>query len=510
MKNLEDLLSNVPSLDIIGPKDISINSLQFEIEEVVEKTMFFGIIVSDIDGYQFIDKAIEMGANVIVCEIVPEEINRQVTYIKVENILLTLSLIASNYYGHPTKRLKMIGVTGTNGKTSTATLLYQIFKKLGYKVGLLSTVVNKVNDIEISTAYTTPYPTEVQRLCKMMVEKNCEYCFMELSSHGIHEKRASGTHFAGAVFTNITHDHVDYHGSFEEYLRVKKSFLDSIDEDGFVLGNIDNPHSNEILADVSATLKTVSLQNDKADFFCKILKNQLNGLAIELNGQTLQLQLRAEYNAYNVLSAYATAVLLGENPSRLMEILPQLSPIDGRFDYMESVNGVIGIIDFAHTPDAFLNLYETVQELKTQKLISIIGCGGDRDKGKRSQMTKLAYEQSDFLIITADNPRTEDPAQIIDDMLSGLPPNAPNVKVIWDREAAIKFACTLTNKGDIILLMGKGHESYQEVMGVKHPWSDKETLKELMELSHVQRPMSVKLRKASVSGFKGAVSDLLV
>lgn len=488
MKNLEKLLRNVPILAIIGSKDIAIDSLQFDIEKVEKKTMFFGIIVSDINAYQFIEKAIDMGANTIVCEVIPEEINEQVTYIKVENILLTLSLIASNYYGNPTKQLKMIGVTGTNGKTSTATLLYQIFRKLGHNVGLLSTVVNKVNDLEIPTYYTTPYPTEVQRICKMMVDANCEYCFMELSSHGIHEKRAAGIHFAAGIFTNITHDHVDFHGSFEKYLRVKKSFLDSIDENGFVVGNIDNPHSAKILADVNAILKTVSVQNDKADFFCKILKNQLSGLVIELNGQTLHLQLRAEYNAYNVLSAYAAAVLLGEPPSRLMEVLPQLLPIAGRFDYVESSNGVIGVVDYAHTPDAFLNLYETVRKVKTNKLISIIGCAGDRDRGKRPQMTKFAYEQSDFLIITADNPRKEDPAQIIDDMLSGLTQNAPNVKVIWDRKAAIEFACTLANEGDIILLTGKGHENYQDVMEVKHPWNDKETLKEMMELSYMQRP----------------------
>lgn len=484
MKKLEHLLHNTPYLDIIGSKNILVDTVQFDVEKVVEKTMFFAIIVSDINAYQFIDKAIKRGANTIVCEMMPEEIDEQVTYIKVENILLTLSLIASNFYENPTKQLKMIGVTGTNGKTSTATLLYQIFRKLGYNVGLLSTVVNKVNDMEVPTHFSTPYPTEVQRICKMMVDANCEYCFMELSSHGIQEKRVAGIHFTGGIFTNITHDHLDYHGSFEAYLKVKKSFLDSIDENGFVVGNLDDPHSNEILADVSATLKTISVHNEQADFFCKILKNQLSGLVIELNEQTLHLQLRAEYNAYNILSAYATAILLKQSPARLMQILPWLSPIDGRFDHMKSSNGVIGVVDYAHTPDAFFNLYPTIQKLKTHRLISIIGCGGDRDREKRPKMTAFAYEQSDFLILTADNPRTENPVQIIDDMLSGLPPNAPNVKVLWDREAAIKYACAMANERDIILLTGKGHENYQEVMGVKHPWSDKATLEKMMELSY--------------------------
>ncbi len=481
MKKLDKLLKEIPFTELIGSKDKWIATLQFDVEQVKEKDIFFAQIAYGIDGHQFIEHAIKQGANTIVCERFPEHIHTDVTYVKVENILVALSLIASNYYDNPTKKLKMIGVTGTNGKTSTVTLLYQIFRRLGYKVGLLSTVVNKVNDTEIITYKTTPYAPEVQRICKMMVDENCEYCFMELSSHGIHQKRSAGIHFVGAVFTNITHDHIDYHGSFEEYLAVKKSFLDSIDETDFVLCNIDDAHSSEISKDVRANLKTLSLQNEDADFTCKILKNQLSGLVIKLNGKKLQLQLRAEYNAYNVASAYAVAILLGEDQSKLMHILPQLLPVEGRFDYVQSSDNIIGVVDYAHTPDALLKLYESTTTLKTRKLISVIGCAGDRDREKRPQMAKLAFEKSDFLIITTDNPRTEDPAQIIEDMLNGLQPNLTNVKVIWDRKEAIEYACSIAKSKDIILLTGKGHEKYLDVQGIKHHWDDKTILMNALE-----------------------------
>ena len=476
MKKLNELLQDIFYLEIIGAENPSVNYLQFDPRQVQSQDLFFAVIAYGIDGHQFIEEAISNGASAIVCEVIPAEKKAEVTYIRVENALVALSHIAANYYGHPTKKLKMVGVTGTNGKTSTVTLLHQIFRKLGYGTGLLSSIVNKVNDEEIPTHKTTPHATEVQRLCRMMVDAGCEYCFMELSSHGIHQKRVAGVEFAGAVFTNITHDHIDYHGSFEEYLSVKKSFLDSLGPSSFVVCNSDDPHFNEISADVSASLKSVSVKNPEADFYTKILTNQLDGLVIELEGEPIQLALRAEYNGYNILSAYTVAVLLGQNKTEVKKILPQLTIVEGRFDYVISENNVIGVVDYAHTPDALVNLYGTLTKLKTHRLISVIGCAGDRDREKRPVMAQLGYDNSDFLIVTADNPRTEDLSQIFNDMLSGLSPGAPNVKVFPDRREAIRYACSIAHPHDIILLAGKGHEKYQEVQGVKHPWDDKAIL----------------------------------
>jgi len=480
LKRLKTLLNGVLYLEVIGSIESLINKIQFDVEQVNEKDIFFALIAYGIDGHQFINEAINKGTSVVVCEIFPEEINKSVTYLRVKNTLAALSLMAANYYGNPTRKLKMVGVTGTNGKTSTVTLLHQLFRKLGYNVGLLSTVTNKINDVDIPTNKTTPHATQIQSLCKRMVDENCEYCFMELSSHGIHQKRVEGIYFTGAVFTNITHDHLDYHGSFDEYFRVKKGFLDMLNPSSFLVSNMDDLNNAKMTADVKAILKTLSLKDRNSDFFCKVLTNSLSGLTIELEGKPIHLQLRAEYNAYNLLSVYAIAVLLGIDKSSVISLLPKLKPVEGRFDFLLSKNKVIGVVDYAHTPDALTNLFNTLIKLKTNRIITVIGCGGNRDKEKRPEMARTVYQHSDFLILTSDNPRLENPLQIIKEMLNGLEPNPADTKVILDRKEAIKYACSIAKSQDIILVAGKGHEKYQEIKNVKHPFDDKFILSEML------------------------------
>ncbi len=481
MKQLKRLLNGVAYLELIGSEEIEINGMQFDVQQINGRDIFFALNAYGIDGHQFIKEAITKGASVIVCEVFPEKTHKPVTYLRVEDTLVALSLIAANYYSNPTKKLKMIGVTGTNGKTSTVTLLHQIFRMLGYKVGLLSTVTNKINDTDIPTNKTTPHATQIQSLCRGMVDENCEYCFMELSSHGIHQKRVAGIYFTGAVFTNITHDHLDYHGSFDEYFQVKKGFLDSLNQSSFVLYNMDDSKGFEMTRDVKASLKTLSVKNKSADFFCNVLTNSLSGLVIELESKAIQLKLRAEYNAYNMLSAYAVAILLGIDKSSIVDILPQLKPVEGRFDFFLSEDEVIGVVDYAHTPDALLNLYTTLVKLRTQRIITIIGCGGNKDKKKRPEMARIAHQNSDFLILTSDNPRSENPMQIVDDMLNGLEPNPTNTKVILDRKEAIKHACSIAKSQDIVLVAGKGHEKYQEINNIKYPFDDKLILFEMFK-----------------------------
>lgn len=481
MQSLQNLLVGVPVLDTKGALDKSLKALHHDHQQVQAKTAYFAVIAYGIDGHQFISVAIEKGATVIVCEVFPKELEEYITYLRVPNCLDAIALMASNFYDNPTSKLKMIGVTGTNGKTSTVSLLHQLFRNLGFKVGLLSTVVNKVNDLEIPTQKTTPHATEIHRLCRMMVDEGCEYCFMELSSHGIHQRRNIGITFAGAVFTNITHDHLDYHSTFGEYLQVKKSFLDSLPPSAFVISNIDDSNSSVMTADVRAKLKTLSIKQPDADYYGKIVQDDFSGLILNLENNIVPLQVRAAYNAYNVLSVYAVGHSLGIPNAQILAVLPQLKPINGRFDYVVSKSGIIGIVDYAHTPDALLNLYQTLNAAKKRKLITVMGCAGDKDPTKRPEMAKVSFENSDYLIITADNPRTENPEQILEDMQKGLPQNTSNLAVIWDRRSAIQKACSIAQTDDIILLAGKGHEQYQEIMGVKHPWNDKAVLKEMFE-----------------------------
>jgi len=472
LKTLSTLLKDVEYLEFIGSKEISINQIKFDIKEVGKGDIFFATIAYGIDNHRFIEEAINKGALSIVCEKRPKKINPSITYIKVKDTLIALSLIAVNYYDNPTKKIKMIGVTGTNGKTSIVTILHQIFRKLGYKAGLLSTVTNKINDTDIPTNKTTPHATQIQSLCKRMVEEGCEYCFMEVSSHGIHQRRITGTYFTGALFSNITQDHLDYHGSFEEYFQVKKSFLDSLNKPSFVLYNLDDLNGNKITNDVDASLYSFSLKNENTDFFCKILNNDLNNLTITLEEKTIQLELRAEYNVYNILAAYAVAILLGIEKSSILDILSQIKPIEGRFNLVPSKNDIIGIIDYAHNPDGLLNLYASLTKMKRNRIITVIGCGGERDKEKRPEMAKITYQNSDFLILTSDNPRSENPQHIVNDMLKGLEKKPTNLNVILDRKKAIEYACSIAQNKDIILVAGKGHEKYQEINNIKYPFDD--------------------------------------
>lgn len=480
MKQLDTLLRGISVLEVIGFKNLWIKTIQFEVDKVTNGDMFFALIGYGIDPHDFIPKVIQQGARVIVCEYFPKEIDEGVVYLKVRSTHEAIGMAAANYYDHPTKKMKVVGITGTNGKTSTATLLHQLFRKLGYKVGLLSTVTNKINDLSIFTKKTTPHALDIHRLCKKMVDEQCEYCFMEASSHGIYQERVLAIHFAGAAFTNITHDHLDYHGSFEAYFKVKKSFLDQIDKASFVVCNVDDSNSKKITTDVKAQLKTLSTKNENADFYCKIAQDTLSGLVIELENKQIHLQLRAAFNAYNILTTYAIAVLLGADKSKVLNVLPQLQPIEGRFNAIQSKNKVIGIVDYAHTPDALINVYATLTQLKTTRLITIIGCGGDKDKKKRPVMAGIAYQNSDILILTSDNPRSESPQQIIDDMLAGLVPDPINTSIILDRKSAIQYACRIAQSQDIILLAGKGHETYQEIKGVRYDFNDKALLLEML------------------------------
>jgi UDP-N-acetylmuramoyl-L-alanyl-D-glutamate--2,6-diaminopimelate ligase len=479
MKQLKTLLKGVQHIKIIGSQNPTINNIHFDSRKVEPKDLFFAVKGTLTDGHKYIQSVIGKGARVIICEDLPTDINQTVTYVKVDNCSDAMGLIAANYYGNPTKKIKIVGVTGTNGKTTTVTLLHQIFRRLGYNVGLFSTVKNKINETAIPSTHTTPDAIQLNQLFKRMVDENCQYCFMEVSSHAIHQKRIAGVQYEGAVFTNITHDHLDYHLTFDAYLEVKKEYLNSLKKPAFVICNIDDPNGLRMVDNLGANLKTISTKKD-ADFSCKVVKDDLTGLTIELDGKEIKLQLLGNFNAYNILTAYAVALSLGEKKSDILKLLPQLTPIEGRFDYVQSVKNVIGVVDFAHTPDALINIYSTLSKLKTEKLITVVGCGGDRDKEKRPEMAKIAYDNSDLLILTSDNPRSEDPAQIINEMLSGIQKNTQKVKVIIDRKEAIEFACSNAKINDIVLVAGKGHEKYQEIQGVKYDFDDKTTLMEAL------------------------------
>lgn len=467
-------MERIDYLVLIGSADTQVNQVQFVHDQVAEDDLFVATMAYGKDHHQYIDSAIDHGASVIVCQKLPQVIRNYVTYIKVIDSLSALAIIAGNYYDNPTRKLKVVGVTGTNGKSSTVNLLHQIFSKLGYHSGLISTIHNKIKDRIIPTNKTTPHALDIHRLCRQMVDQGCEYCFMEVSSHGIHQRRIDGINFTGAIFTNITHDHLDYHGTFDEYFKVKKSFLDHLEKSAFVLYNNDDPDGVNITKDVQANCRSWSLL-ENVDFRGKVLINQVDQLVIMLDGREVSLKLRAGYNAYNVVGAYAGACLLGLNQTQLLDLLPELEPVTGRFDLIEN-GGITTIVDYAHNPDALRNLYVSLVEMSPQKIITVIGCGGNRDQEKRPKMAEIARQNSDFLILTSDNPRDENPQDIINDMLTGIASYREPPKIILDRKAAIEFACSIAKRGDLILVAGKGHEKYQEIHGVKHPFDDKAIL----------------------------------
>ena len=484
MHLLSDLLYKAGIEEVSGDTSISIEKVCFDSRKVEADTLFIAIRGTVVDGHHFIAEVIAKGATAIVCEEMPAERFQSVTYVQVKDSSLAIAIIAANFYDHPSEKLKLIGVTGTNGKTTVVTLLHALFRQLGYKVGLLSTVVNRINDLEILSTHTTPDPLQLNALLAKMVDSECAYCFMEVSSHAVVQHRISGLQFDGGVFTNITRDHLDYHKTFEEYIKAKQGFFDKLSSNAFALVNADDRNGKIMVQNSKATVKTFSLMG-VADFKAKILESSFAGLMLNIEGNDLLCRLSGKFNAYNLLSVYGVAMLMGEEKLAVLTAISTLESPEGRFQRVESANGVIGIIDYAHTPDALQNVLSTIQDIRlgNEQIITVVGCGGDRDKGKRPQMAAIACDQSDRVILTSDNPRNEDPDQIIAEMKVGIPIHQQKkVLSVSDRREAVRTACALAKKGDIILLAGKGHEKYQEIKGVKHPFDDLQVLEESFEL----------------------------
>lgn len=483
MKLLSDILYKVSLEEVIGSTHTAISSVTFDSRNVKKDTLFIAINGTAVNGHQFIEKAIISGSVAIVCEELPTQLNDNVTYIKVKDTSYALGIIACNYYDNPSEKIKLVGVTGTNGKTTTVTLLFNLFKALGYNVGLLSTVQNKINNTIIQSTHTTPDALSLNELLSEMVKQGCEYAFMEVSSHAVVQNRISGITFTGAVFTNITHDHLDYHKTFDEYIKAKKRFFDLLPNSAFALVNKDDRNGIVMLQNSKANRYTYALQNI-ADFKCKIIENHLNGLLLNVNNQEVWVKLIGTFNAYNVLAVYAVAILLKQDKTNTLTALSNLNSVEGRFQYLKSNGGVIGIVDYAHTPDALKNVLETIKDIRTgnEHVITLVGCGGDRDSAKRPVMAAIACEYSDKVILTSDNPRSEDPEEILNQMQKGVSPvDTKKTMRITDRKEAIKTACQFSKPGDIILIAGKGHEKYQEIKGVKHDFDDFKTLKETIQ-----------------------------
>lgn len=481
MALLKDILYGVSLRQVVGATDVEVSRLQIDSRKVGPGDCFIAVRGTTTDGHRYIKSCIEQGAKVIVCEQLPEVKNESVTYIEVPDSSKALGVIASNFYHNPSSSMQVVGITGTNGKTSVATLLFRLFRKLGYNVGLISTVQNQCNEQVIPSTHTTPDAIGLNQLMKQMVDSKCAYCFMEVSSHAIHQNRIEGLKFTGAVFTNITHDHLDYHKTFENYLKVKKRFFDELPSSAFSLINADDRNGTVMLQNTKAKQVTYAIKTP-ADFKGKVIENQVTGLMMEINGVELHSRLIGEFNAYNITAAFAVAALLGADKQEALTILSSLAPPDGRFDQVISESEkIVGIVDYAHTPDALKNVLQTVRAVRhgNERVTTIVGCGGERDTAKRPVMAEIACKYSDKVVLTSDNPRSEDPAEILNQMNAGVPvTDKKKVLTIMDRREAIKTAVMMAQKGDIILLAGKGHEKYQEVKGVKHPFDDKEVLKE--------------------------------
>jgi len=484
VKLLSDILYKVKLEEIIGSTHVAISSIVFDSRKVKKDSLFVATKGAADDGHIYIQKAIELGAIAIVCEEIPKDKNDQITYVKVTDSTYALGVMACNYFDNPSEKLKLVGITGTNGKTTTVTLLFNLFKSLGYSVGLLSTVQNKINNTVIPSTHTTPDAITLNELLFKMEEQGCEFVFMEVSSHAIVQNRIAGINFTGALFSNITHDHLDYHKTFDEYIKAKKQFFNLLPSTAFALTNRDDKNGMVMLQNTKANKYTYALKNI-ADYKCKIIESHLNGLLLNIDNHEVWVKLIGTFNAYNILSVYATAVLLKQDITSVLTALSNLNSVEGRFQYVKSPNGVIGIIDYAHTPDALKNVLETVKEIRSgsEQVITLVGCGGDRDSAKRPIMAAIACEYSNKVILTSDNPRTEDPEEILNQMQAGINPvDVKKVLRITDRREAIKIACSFSSKGDIILIAGKGHEKYQEIKGVKHDFDDLEILKETIKI----------------------------
>lgn len=478
---LKDLLYKVSIQELIGNPIVEISSVQFDSRKVESTTLFVAQSGTQVDGHDFIEKSIELGAIAIVCEEKPEELKEEVTYVIVENSSIALGIIASNLYGNPTEKLKLIGITGTNGKTTTATLTYNLLESLGFASILVSTIRILIHGKEYPSSHTTPDILSLNKIFSEAVEAGCEYAVMEVSSHGIHQNRIAGLHFKVGVFSNISHDHLDYHKTFAEYIKAKKKFFDDLPKTSHSLTNIDDKNGIVMLQNTNSTKHSYALKTD-ADFKAKILENQFDGMLLLLDGKEFWTPLIGQFNAYNLLAVYSIIRLLEFEPEEILTSLSKLKNVDGRFQSIITDAGIVAIVDYAHTPDALENVLNTIQNIRTrnEKLITVVGCGGDRDKTKRPEMAKISAQESDLAIFTSDNPRSEDPEAILADMEVGVEAhNFRKTLKITDRKEAIKTALKMAEKGDIILIAGKGHENYQEIKGVKHPFDDLETTIEL-------------------------------
>ncbi len=483
MKSLQHILFGVALREVVGTTDQEIVDLQIDSRLVQKGTVFVAIKGVQADGHNFIDIAIEKGATVIVCEQLPVAVKTGVTYIVVANTQEAVALMAHQFYGLPSTKIKLVGVTGTNGKTTVATLLFKLFTELGYTCGLVSTVQNQIGNTIIPSTHTTPDAIRLNALLAQMEEAGCTHVFMECSSHAVHQHRITGLQFTGAAFTNITHDHLDYHETFEEYVRVKKAFFDHLSSSAFAITNLDDPNGAVMLANTKAKQYSYAL-HAPATYKGKILENQLTGLVLNVNDIEVHCRLIGTFNAYNFLAVYGVAVQLGENSEKVLTVLSALTGAEGRFDYIISDENTIGIVDYAHTPDALQNVLETIVKLKKggETVITVVGCGGDRDKTKRPVMGQVACDLSDKVIFTSDNPRSEDPNEIIKDMEMGLSSAAKRKYInIVDRYEAIKAAVSFSKSGDIILIAGKGHEKYQDIKGVKYDFDDKQILQNIFK-----------------------------
>lgn len=480
MKLLRDILYRVGLEEVFGATNIAITSVAFDSRKVEKHSLFVALSGTEVDGHDYISLAIEAGAIAIVCERVPETAVEKVTYIKVNNSKTALGFIAANFYNNPSQELKLIGVTGTNGKTTVATLLYELFQNLDKKSGLLSTVKIKIGKEEHPATHTTPDQLSINKYLRLMVDAGCKYAFMEVSSHGLDQERVAGLHFVGAAFTNITHDHLDYHKTFNNYIRTKKRLFDALPSTAFALLNADDKHHVVMTEHCKAKVQTFGLRNP-ADFKTKIIEAQIDGMLLKINEHEFWTRLIGNFNAYNITAVYAIAILLGQDQLQVLTTLSTMHSVRGRFEYLKAKNGTLGIVDYAHTPDALQNVLETIADVNSAKVqvITVVGCGGDRDRTKRPEMARIAADMSNRVLLTSDNPRSEDPEAILDEMEAGLNPvHKAKTLRITDRAQAIKAACQLAQPGDIILVAGKGHETYQEIKGVKHAFDDMQHLAE--------------------------------
>ena len=484
MKELRDILYKVRITSTSGDMSLTVKGICFDSRKVQGGFLFIAVKGTQSDGHDFIEKAVNMGAAAIIAERLPENISERVTYVTVKDSAESLGIVAANFYDNPSAKLTLIGVTGTNGKTTVVTLLYKLFNSLGHRTGMLSTVVNRIVDKEIAATHTTPDPIQLNELLVEMVEAQCKFCFIEASSHAIDQERIAGLKFKGGVFTNITHDHLDYHKTFENYIKAKKKFFDSLPSEAFALVNADDKRGMVMLQNTKAKKQSFGLKK-MVDFKGKIITNSIEGLELEIANKSIWFKLIGDFNAYNLLAVYGTALLLGEDSDEVLTHLSAMQGASGRFELIRPGSKITAIVDYAHTPDALKNVLETIAHFRTgtEQVITVVGCGGNRDKGKRPLMASIACRFSDKVVITSDNPRDEDPLVIINEMKTGIGiSEMRKTLVMADREEAIKTACMLAKEKDIILVAGKGHENYQEIKGVKHPFDDKEVLERMLKM----------------------------